>query len=233
MAIIQTGTSTSSGGNLIVDSTMQAGRISERPPEILGSYSMSQVSGALTLVAAGTIAAPVAVFSFRWAPATSTQLCMIRRIEVGYNVITAFGTAQTLQYNLLMARSYTVSPSGGTAATFSNPNTAKHRTAMPPTAFTGGGDFRMASTAALTAGTVALDSQFAATVNGPVTAVATNMPMTPLFQHQAGDYPLIFAVNEGFIINNGQVMGATGVVNLIVNVEWMELAATSGNAIAY
>lgn len=233
MAIIQSAVAATSGGNLIVDPTMQAGRISERPPEILGAYSMSQVSGALTTVAAGTIASAVPVFSFRWAPATTTLLCMIRRIEVGFNTITAFGAAQSLQYNLIIGRNYTVSPSGGTPATFAVANTAKHRTSMQNTAFTGGGDFRMATTAALTAGTVTLDSQFMATVNGTSTAVGVSMPMTPLFQHQPGDYPLIFANNEGFIINNGQLMGATGVINLIVNVEWMELAATSGNAIAY
>jgi hypothetical protein len=41
------------------------------------------------------------------------------------------------------------------------------------------------------------------------------------------------AYQEGFIINNVIVMGAAGVGNLTVNVEWMELSATTGNVIAF
>jgi hypothetical protein len=236
MAIIQTGVASGSvGGNLLVDPTFQANRVSDHPPEILGAYSLSQVSGALTTAAAGTIATPVPVFSFRWAPATTTQLCMVRRIEVGFNTTVAFTTAQSLQWNLMIARNYTVAATGGTGMTTAQVNTWKQRTVMPNSAFTGGpANIMIANTGALTTGTVTYDSQYMSTVNGGVTAVVgSSIPMQTLFQHQAGDYPLIFAVNEGFIINNGQVMGAGGSGNLIVNVEWMELAATTGNAIAY
>lgn len=233
MAIIQSG---ASGTTLLtVDPTFLAARISDHPPEILGAYSISGVSGLLTTVAAGTAASPSPVFAFRWAPATTTQLCMIRRIEIGFNTTTAFGTAQSLQYNLLLLRSYSATyTTNATQLTFTNSNTAKHRTVMPNSAFTGGGQIQISTTAAMTTGSsFTQDTQFLATINGSSTAVGTSIPMTPIFQHQAGDYPLIFANNEGFLINNGQAMGATGVGNLIVNVEWMELAATTGNAIAF
>jgi hypothetical protein len=226
MAIIQSGAASTT--LLTVDPTMLAARISERPPEILGAYGMGLTSGALTGVAAGGT-----VFSFRWAPATTTQLCMVRRIEIGFSTTTAFTTAQSLQYSLQIARQWTASDTGGTAAAFTQTNTGKFRTVMPTSAFAGGGQIMIANTGANTAGTRTLDTQAIAFTQGSSTAVATTMLNNPIFQHQPGDYPIIFAANEGFIINNVQLMGAAGVINLTVNVEWMELAATTGNAIAY
>jgi hypothetical protein len=226
MAIIQSGAN--STVLQTVDPTFLASRISERPPEILGAYSMGLTSGALTVVAA---AAPV--YSFRWAPATTTQLCMIRRVEIGLSTITAFGTAQSLQYSMQIARQWTTNDSVGTIASFAQTNTGKMRTTMPTSAFAGGGQILIANTGAITAGTRTLDSQAIAFTQGSSTAIGTTMLNNPIYQHQPGDYPLILASGEGFIINNVQLMGATGVINLTVNVEWMELAATTGNAIAY
>jgi hypothetical protein len=226
MAIIQSGASATT--LLTVDPTFVAARMSDHPPEILGAYSMGLTSGALTTAAAGST-----VFSFRWAPATTTQLCMVRRVEIGFSTTTAFGTAQSLQYSLQIARNFTASDTGGTAAAFTQTNTGKQRTAMPTSAFAGGGQLMIANTGANTAGTRTLDTQAIGFVQGASTAIGTVLTSTPIFQHSPGDYPLIFANNEGFIINNVTTMGATGVINLTVNVEWMELAATTGNAIAF
>jgi hypothetical protein len=226
MAIIQSGASSTS--LLTVDPTFLTARISDHPPEILGAYSMGLVSGALTgVAAAGT------VYSFRWAPATTTQLCMVRRIEVGFVTTTAFGTAQGLAYSVQAARSFSASDTGGTAALFTQTNTGKQRTTMPTSAFAGGGQLMIANTAANSAGTRTLDTQVLGFTAGSSTAIGTSLTPTAVFQHSPGDYPLILANNEGFIINNVIAMGATGVINLYVNVEWMELAATTGNAIAY
>ena len=226
MAIIQSGASSTT--LLTVDPTFVAARVSDHPPEILGAYSMGLTSGALTTAAAGST-----VFSFRWAPATSTQLCMVRRVEIGFSTTTAFTTAQSLQYSMQIARTWTASDTGGTAAAFTQTNTGKLRTSMPTSAFAAGGQIMIANTGANTAGTRTLDTQAIGFVQGASTAVATVLTATPIFQHQPGDYPLILATNEGFIINNVTLMGAAGVINLTVNVEWMELAATTGNAIAY
>jgi hypothetical protein len=226
MAIIQSGALSTT--LLTVDPTMLAAHVSERPPEILGAYSMGLTSGALTVAAAGST-----VYSFRWAPATTTQLCMIRRVEIGFSTVTAFGTAQALQYSMQIARQWSASDTGGTAAAFTQTNTGKARTVMPTSAFAGGGQIMIANTGANTAGTRTLDTQAIGFVQGASTALGTVLTAAPIYQHQPGDYPVILASNEGFIINNVTVMGATGVINLTVNVEWMELAATTGNAIAY
>lgn len=228
MAIIQSGAN--STVLQTVDPTFLAARISERPPELLGAYNLSVSTGAVaTPVAGGTL------FSFRWAPPTTTQLCMIRRIEVSAFVATAVTTSQALPLSLILARQWTVNDTGGTAVAFTQTNSQKARTTMPTSAFASGGDLRFATTAALTAGTRTLDTNSSGQVLGTTgTAVGTTIiPSTPIFQHQSGDYPLIFAANEGFVIANGAVALATGAVTVIVNVEWMELAATTGNAIAY
>lgn len=226
MAIIQSGANSTS--LLTVDPTFAAIRVSEHPPEILGAYQLGLTSGALTVAAAGST-----VYSFRWAPAVTTNLCMVRRVEIGFSTITAFGTAQSLQYSMQVARQWTASDTGGTAAAFTQTNTGKFRTTMPTTAFAGGGQLMIANTGANTAGTRTLDTQAMAFLQGQSTAIGTVLQAQPIYQHQPGDYPIIFAANEGFIINNVTTMGATGVINLTVNVEWMELAATTGNAIAY
>jgi hypothetical protein len=226
MAIIQSGAN--STVLQTIDPTFLAARYSERPPEILGAYQIGLTSGALTVAAAGST-----VYSFRWAPATSTNLCLLRRVEIGFSTITAFTAAQSLQYSMQFARQWTANDTGGTTAAFTQTNTGKFRTTMPTSAFAGGGQIMIANTGANTAGTRTLDTQAMAFTQGSSTALATTMLNNPLYQHQTGDYPIILAANEGFIINNVQTMGAAGVINLTVNVEWFELAATTGNAIAY
>lgn len=226
MAIIQSGASSTT--LLTVDPTMTAGHVTIRPPQILGAYQMGLVSGNLTVAAAGST-----VYSFRWAPATSTNLCMIRRIEIGFSTITAFTAAQSLQYSLQVARQWSTNDTVGTIASFAQTNTAKARTVMPTSSFAAGGQIMIATTGAITAGTRTLDSQAMAFASGTANPVGATMPNTAIYQQQPGDYPLILAVNEGFIINNVQLMGAAGVINFYVNVEWYELAATTGNPIAY
>jgi hypothetical protein len=184
----------------------------------------------------GGVAAGGLVFSFRWNPSTTTNLCMIRRVEVGFATTTAFTAAQSVQYSMQIARSFTASDTGGTSLSLAQANTGKMRTTMPSSAFTSTGNIQIASTGAMSAGTRTLDSYpiaYAATFGPAASAIPTVMPITAMYQHQSGDYPLILANNEGFIVSNVIAMGAAGIINLTVNVEWMELSATSGNVIAY
>jgi hypothetical protein len=226
MAVIQSGTS---GTTLLtVDPTFAAGHVTIRPPEILGAYQMGLVSGAYAGAAAGSTA-----FSFRWAPATSTNLCMVRRVEVGFATVTAFTTAQAATFSIQVARQWTANDTGGTSAAFTQTNTAKLRTTMPTSGFATGGQIMISNTGAITAGTRTLDTQAMGFVTGSSTAIGTSLTPQAVFQQQPGDYPLIFAANEGFILNNVITLGAAGVLNLYVNVEWFELAATSGSPIAY
>lgn len=228
MAIIQSGANSTS--LLTVDPTFLAARTSDHPPEILGAYSLTMATGAVATPVAGG-----ALIDFRWSPPTSTQLCMIRRIEVAAYVATAVTTSQALALGVIINRQWTANDTGGSTIAFTQTNSQKARTVMPTSAFASGGDLRFATTAVLTQVTRTPDTNYTAQVLGTTgTAVGTTIiPMTPIYQHQTGDYPLIFAANEGFVIANGAVALATGAVTVICNIEWMELAATTGNAIAY
>jgi hypothetical protein len=198
---------------LAVDATFKAARATLRPAEVIGWYSFGATSGLLTAVAA---AGPV--FSLR---NTGSNLLMIRRVQVGFGVTTAFTAAQLLAYNLLFARSFTASDSGGTALYTAGMN--KHRTGF--TNITSAPDIRIATTAALTAGTRTLDTVPLGVAAGGATAVGVALSPVLLLSHDAGDYPVILAQNEGLVITNGVAMGAAGVINLHVNVEFAEVAS--------
>lgn len=196
-----------------VDNTFRAGRITIRPPEVINWNSIAGTSGLLTGVAA---AGPV--FSFR---NTGANLIMVRRVSLGFYTTTAFTAAQGLAYQLRKANSFTASDTGGTALYTAGQN--KHRNSM--TNISSAPDVRISTTGALSAGTRTLESQPLAAVCGSSTAVGTGLPTVNLFSHDPGDYPLILAQNEGFIIANGFAMGAAGVINLQVGVEFAECSA--------
>jgi hypothetical protein len=196
-----------------VDATFRAARVSVRPYEAIGHYSVGGSSGALTGVAA---AGPV--FSMR---NTGSNLLLIKRVQVGFVTTTAFTTAQGLAYGLLKATGFTVSDSGGTALFTAGAN--KLRTAF--TNISSAPDIRISSTAALTAGTRTLETVPLAVANGASTAVGTIMPITSILPHDTGDYPFTLAQNEGFILTNDIAMGAAGVIRLQVNVEFAEATA--------
>lgn len=196
-----------------VDTTFRANRVSLRPAELIGYYSVSGASGALTGVAA---AGPV--FSFR---NTGSNLILVRRITMGFVVTTAFTAAQGLDYQLFRANSFTASDSGGTALFTAGQN--KHRNSF--TNITSAPDIRIASTAALTAGTRTLETNGMGIAGGSASALGASMPPADLLEQDAGDYPLILAQNEGFVIANGIAMGAAGVIRLQVSVEYAETAS--------
>lgn len=212
MAIIQSGADSTL---MTVDPTFKAARVVIKPDEMLGAYQLSVASGALTTVAAGG-----PVFSFRYAPGGST-VCVVKRVSVGFVCTTAFGAAQAMGYGVYVARSFSGSDSGGTPATLTG-NNNKYRTSL---ATTGVSDLRISTTAALTAGTRTLDSQALGTTYFYVPGVGTSLTQTDLISYDANDYPIVLANNEGIVITNSILMGATGVGTLVVNIEWFEANA--------
>lgn len=196
-----------------VDTIFRAQRVSLRPVEVLGYYSVAGVSGALTGVAAnGT------VFSMR---NTGASLLLVRRISLGFFTTTAFTTAQDLAYSLVKANSFTASDSGQTALFVAGAN--KHRTSFANVS--SAPDIRIANTAAITAGTRTLETISMGILAGGSTGLATGMPRQEMLEQDAGDYPLVLAQNEGFIITNLVLMGAAGVIRLNVSVEYAEVTS--------
>ena len=219
MAIIQSGANSTS--LMSVDPTFAAAHMSLRPPEQTGSYQIAALSGAVAGVGAGS-----PVFSMRWAPGTGA-LCLINSVVISAAVTTGFTTQQELEFGLFAARGFTVADTAGTQQVVSG-NNQKMRTNMNTSLIASGGDMRISSTVALTAGTRTLDSQpmnansfFA--IAGTASSAITNVNI-PLFDRQPGEYPIVLANNEGIVINNILAMGAAGVLRLVVYVNWTEVA---------
>ncbi len=208
-----------------VDSSHKALRISVRPVEAIGWWSLGAQSSALNT----GIAANASIFTLRNIGANPL---MIRRIGVGLIAGGAAGSgftaAQKVDIGLRIARAFSASDTGGTAISITS-NNLKHRTSLAnPTNL----DCRISSGAALGAGTRTLDANALSQVAGYAAATTPGVFITPtpnnLLQHDAGDYPLILAQNEGFIVTPQTAFGAytgTPAITLFVNLEFAEVAS--------
>jgi hypothetical protein len=210
-------------------SGFRALRTASRPIDVgtLGAYSVSVVSGTL----AAALAANAVVFAFRWTHATN--LAIVTRINVKFQALTLF-TAATLTdfgFDAYVGRSYSASHTGGTALTMTG-NNSKMRTSMGTSLV---GDIRIATTAALGGGTITVDAHpFAASLGdtqtiNPAAATEEQRVNDPTLDWSvdlgAGDYPLVLANNEGFVIRNRAVWPAAGTGIVQVTCRWSEVAS--------
>lgn len=235
MAVIEGGTSAVLAD---VDSGTKALKTRLHPVDVLGSYQIEAISGSM---AAG-LAAGSTIFSVRWTDATKFML--LRRLSMDARILgTAFTAGATL-FDLIIARSFTVSDSGGTSV-LPTGNSQKRKTSFGVTLL---GDLRISSTAALTAGTRTLDGSSIINIRGHVPATSTSAPLISagsgggasaaagaatsgyaalpidLFAPDfAGEWPIVLATNEGFIIR--ATVPATGVWDFSVTMEWSEVSA--------
>jgi len=236
MAVIEGG---ASAALTDVGANTKAARIEIRPTDVgsLGSYSMATLSGTM---AAG-LGAGSTIYSIRWGDATRAML--LRRLSmVARNAGTAFA-AGVFNFELVVARSFTASDTGGTNLTPTG-NSQKRRTSFGTTLIT---DIRTSSTATLTAGTRTLDVQTHNLIRGMVPATAVNYPFVgkgvgnlpgasinafsldwqDLFSTDvSNEWPLVFVQNEGCIIR--ATVPATGTWEFGVLVEWSEVPTTAG-----
>ena len=204
-----------------VDGTSyRALRITNRPIDA-GAFGHYRLSTSVALVV--TQAANGTLFSFRWGDAT--RLCVPSFIRL-QAIQTAAATATIMpSFEVVQARSWTVSDSAGTALTLTG-NSFKKRTSMGTTLVT---DIRKSALAAgCTVGTRTLDAD--AVLQCPMQMTVTT-PNTQIYSSyldftDGSDHPLVFAQNEGFIVRGPTVVfGAAGTANLIVDVGWAEVAA--------
>ena len=212
MAVIRSGATTD---ELTIETT-KAARVTARPldPTTLGAYSISLVTGTM---AAG-LAAASEVVQFRWTDAT--RLAVITRVDFeGGGSITAFA-AGFYRFELVIARSWTVDGTGGTAATITG-NNNKLRTSFGTTLL---GTARVATTAALGAGTKTLDTQgISSTAGGVAAAPAVMMFPEPIYEVQTVGHPIVLAQNEGLVVR--ATVPATGTWTASWTIKWTEVAA--------
>jgi hypothetical protein len=218
---------------LEVGPTHFAAAVQQRPLDYktAGSYRVAVRTGTL----AAALAAGATIFSARWGDAT--KMCVIQKVTARLLPLTPF-TAATLtdhtSLDLITARSFTASDTGGTAITLTG-NNQKLRTTMASSAFT---DMRISTTAALTAGTRTPDAQAMAAsirkgnrVNPAAATEETIQPTDNILAYApdvaAGEHPITLVQNEGILIRNVTVWPAAGTAVVAIEIAWSELPTAS------
>lgn len=209
-----------------VDGTVfRAQRATSRPVDhgALGAYGYGGFTGILP----AALAANSEIFQFRWADAT--RYAVIRKVQFSAVVSTTFFAAGVpVTIDLVKSTGWSAAGTGGTAV--SPAATLKRRTSMG-SSLVASGDIRIATTAALGAGTKTLEANSLGGIvaAGPITASLNGeivAPGTILWQAEVGDgeHPLVLAQNEGFSIRSVAVP-ATGTWQAAVNIDWAEVTA--------
>lgn len=203
------------GAKQEVEANTLAGRIAHRPIDIGagGSYSISVKSG---VMAAGLgAAAPILAFQ-----SPGPLLSLIKRVRfTAQGLGTGFAAGATV-FDMFAARAFSVQDTGGGAVTLTT-NNAKLRTSFATTQ----ASIRASSTATLTAGTRTLDANPIRTIMNDVGTgtFADAQPDLTLFDTKPGDWPLVLAANEGFVIQ--ATVPATGTWTWAAMIDWDEVAA--------
>jgi hypothetical protein len=183
-------------------------------------FGVSAISG---VMAAG-LAANSEIIQFRFVDAA--ELRKLRILSVLFSAAvdgTAF-TAGAATFDLVPARGFTAAGTGGGTATLTG-NNGKFRTAQNQNLLGVSGEIRVATTAALTAGTKTLDAQGIASLAGGASAAGTQIIVpTDLLQEasQADGEPLILSHNEGFVVR--ATVPATGTWKFAAGILWAELS---------
>lgn len=199
-----------------------------------GAYRVAAVSGLLTGVAAATGTAGH-IFAMRWAPPDATantgadkrRRLLLQRLRARMTTIAGYTAAQEVGIDLVFARSFSASYTGGTAIDLAtNTNTNKKRTSFPTSAMA---DMRIGNTGALTAGTQTLDTNPLARAMyselAAGAAVPTGFVEISLTTDDLDGYPIVLAPNEGLVIRNAVAQGAGGTSRLVVEMDWLEVAS--------
>lgn len=208
----------------IQGTTFRAMSTSIKPLEYtsLGHY----VFGGFTGIIPAALAANSEIFQFRWADAS--RLCVIQKVTISACVSTTFFAAGVpVQIDLVKSTAWSAAGTGGTAV--APAALLKRRTSMG-SSLIASGDIRIATTAALGAGTKTLEtvSMGAVVAPGPITASLNGLIISPgtvlLDNTSDAGCPLVLVQNEGFSIRSVAVP-ATGTWTATVAVQWAEVAS--------
>ena len=141
---------------------------------------------------------------------------------------TFFAAGVPVQIDMIKSTGWTVAGTGGTAITPAA--LMKKRTSMG-SSLVASGDMRIATTAALGAGTKTLETLALSSIlaAGPITASLNGQIVAPgstLFEANVaqGEHPLALVQNEGFSIR-AVAVPATGTWMASITVDWTEVTA--------
>lgn len=206
-----------------VEANTKALRVTLRPEDVgsLGAYSLSSVTG---LITAG-MAANLTIFGFRWGDAT--RFALIKRVTISLgNDVTAFTAGS---FSIAMYRALGFTGSFTTSGTDITPtgNQNKLRTTGFGTTLLTQAYILNTAVGGITGSTIsALDTSPVGIITGGIPAVGgTNMsPPFALWDVRPGEYPLVLAQNEGFVIREIAVP-VNGTWKLGIKVDWSEVTA--------
>ena len=193
-----------------------------------GYYQMSLTTG---LLAVG-LAAGAPIFAFRWAPAATvpaglTARCELKFFKLQWMVLTAFSTPQLVELDTYVAKSFTVNDTGGSQILPASGD-QKRQKRYPDSLFVGGGDIRIATTGALTAGTRTLEAQPFSSIPGWAAAVGSGPPIPIYEEFNEHHVPQTFEPNQGFIVANKILTANAGVIQFWIDIGWMEVNEPAG-----
>ncbi|HWB77206.1 MAG TPA: hypothetical protein VG755_19705 [Nannocystaceae bacterium] len=203
---------------LEVDAGTSALRIDTHPDDdsALGSFGVSLASGNM---AAG-LAADAEVFFFRWTH--PSIVASIQRVRMWAGGIAEF-TAGRYRFELLLARGWSSHSASGTTASMTG-DSGKKRVGSASSQVAA---IEIASTAALTAGTKAIDAQGVGSVGGSTRGFGSFAeklitPSGELFRYGGEAHAIVLRRNEGLVLT--ATVPASGTWRFGVDVEWCELA---------
>ena len=205
------------------------------PKDLRGDYTVRASkrlvvsSGAVTTIAARTATAGY-LLTMRWSSTAAN--CYIKYVGAKFTLTTAYGTAQETGCDLILARSYTASATGGTAIDVGSTVADTNNLDVGfNTSLFAANSCRVASTSAITAGTQTLDANPIGVLSGWSAAIGDKVPLATsgghdgfgvLFSARQTGAPIKLAADEGIVVRNLILMGATGVGRWDFCVEWDE-----------
>lgn len=161
------------------------------------------------------------IVSLRWS--SSEFRFVLQRLKAYASILTAFGTAQAIELDLVKLYNFTVANTGGTAVTLASgsmkgPGMAPSRVA----------DLRASTTTALAGGTLTAEAN---PIGASIFPLANTLGLSAsdvMFDQAAGhEHPLILDANQGFQVRIGVTQGATGVVRYGFLMDWAEVPVTT------
>lgn len=190
----------------------------------LGQYCYGGFTGILP----AALAANSEIFQYRWTH--GSNFSVIRKIRIAAAVSTTFFAAGVpIAIDLVKSTGWSAAGTGGTGLTIAG--LLKRRTSGMGNSLVAAGDIRIATTAALGAGTKTLETLSLSSIlaAAPITASLNGTivpPGTILWQAEVGDgeHPLVLGQNEGFSIRSVAVP-ATGTWQCSITVDWAEVTA--------
>lgn len=217
MGYIQSGTQTHNVHKLTVGEEFESARITVFPRDIVGSYVLSASTGG---IAGGTGAGGI-LATFKNA---GTNTMVIRTIKIGIQTTTGYAANNGIRFSSYFVRtSFTQGTTNGTPVTLTGDNVKKRTIGQATTT----ASVVMCTTAGITGDTATGEDStpFATALFALLTTVGTtpDAGWVDLYTADWAEYPMVLSPEEGFRIKNVTAFPATGVVSLMLKINYDEV----------